>query len=236
MSLVTMLTLGVFWRRLSPWIYRFWGRTMLRMAGITWSIEGEEYLRADRMKIITFNHGSLIDAFLVSAVMPERGTAAVKREVIYYPVVGWTLYLLGALLIDRQNGKNAHRTMNRAGARMAKERLSVFIAPEGTRRLGATLLPFKRGAMRLALDSGAEIVPLLIDGAYELHGPGKLLSTPGHVVLRFLPPRTPVALCAESVGRESEALREVYLTELARLRSDRVAAGTWAAEPLSAPA
>jgi 1-acyl-sn-glycerol-3-phosphate acyltransferase len=224
-SVVTVATLGLGWRELSPWLMRVWGRAMLKLAGVTYSVEGAEHLHAEGMKIVAFNHASLIDAFLVTAIMPARSTAAVKRELLYYPVIGPAVWLLGLLLIDRRTGGKAHEVMNRAARRMKENDLCVFIAPEGTRRRDPELLPFKKGALRLALSSGASIVPMLIDGAYELHGPGKLVSTPGHVVIRFLAPRSPAGLTAETVGLEADALRETFRLGLARLRADRVARG-----------
>ena len=233
---VTLLTAGRFSHRLTPFLLRFWGRNMLRIAGVTWEVQGGEHLREGGMKIATFNHGSLLDAFLVTAVMPRGGVAAIKREALFYPVVGLTLYLLGFLLIDRGNSARARATMDRAARRMAAEQLTVFIAPEGTRRTGDELLPFKRGALFLALESGAPIVPMLIDGAFELHGPGRLTSTRGHVVIRFLPPRPSGRLTAETVSAETEALRELYRTELLRLRADRRVTAALATAPAPAPA
>ena len=232
-SALTLVTLGRFARRLTPWLLRRWGQTMLRISGITYETQGTEHLHTDSMKVVTFNHGSLIDAYLVTAIMPPASVAAIKREALYYPVVGITLYLLGFLLIDRGSTGRARKVMNRAAARMAEEKLAVFIAPEGTRHLVADLLPFKKGALHLAVASRAPIVPMLIDGAFELHGPGRLTSVRGHVLIRFLPPRPTAGLTAGSVGRETEALQAHYVTELARLRADRIAAGLgFAAAPV----
>ncbi len=222
---LTLVTGGFFSRSLSPFLLRLWGRTMLKLAGVTVEVQGAEHLAAAGMKIVPFNHGSLIDAFLVASVVPQGGVAAVKREILYYPIVGATVYLLGFLIIDRANRERSRGTLDRAAARMSRESLTVFIAPEGTRGLEGELLPFKRGAVRLALDSRADIVPMLIDGAFELHGPGRLTSTPGRVVIRFLAPRTSAMLTAENVGAETDVLREVYVSELARLREDRRARG-----------
>jgi lysophosphatidate acyltransferase len=220
-SALTIVTLGLFSRRLSPFLLRFWGRTMLKLAGVTFEVQGAEHLATGEMKIVPFNHGSLLDAFLVAAIVPRGGVATVKREILYYPVVGVTVYFLGFLFIDRGNRERALRTLSRAARRMARERLTVFIAPEGTRGLEGELLPFKRGTLHLALESRADIVPMLIDGAYQLHGPGRLISKPGHVVIRFLAPRSSAGLTAKTIGAETEALRALYLHELARLRADR---------------
>jgi len=223
-SALMLLTLGLASRWLAPILLRFWGRTMLRLAGITYEVQGAEYVQSDTMKIVPFNHGSLVDAFLVPVVMPPGSVAAIKREVIYYPVFGLAVYLLGLLLIDRGSSARARRIMDRAAARMAKERLTVFIAPEGTRGLTGELLPFKKGVMHLALASHAPIVPMLISSSYDLHPPGKLSSTPGHIVIRFLPPRSTVGLTTDSVHAETESLHSLFVTELARLRNERLGA------------
>ena len=224
-SAATLLSFGFFSRRLSPCLLRFWGRTMLKIAGVTWEVQGAEHVENDVVKIAPFNHSSLLDAFLVTAVMPPGAVAVLKREVLYYPVVGVTVYLLGFLLIDRGKSLRAQRTLSRAVSRMGRERLTVFIAPEGTRGLEGKLLPFKKGALHLALESKAPIVPMLIDGAWELHGPGRLISTAGHVVIRFLPPRDSTGLTAETIAAETNALHALYVGELARLRADRRARG-----------
>lgn len=224
-SVFTLLTLGLFSRRFAPWILRVWGRTLLKLAGVTWELQGAEHVNADAMKVVVFNHASLLDGFLVTAIMPPSSTAAIKHEMLYYPVVGLAVYLLRFLTIDRGSSARAKRTMNRAASRMAKERLTVFIAPEGTRSKTGEVQAFKKGSMHLALNSKAPIVPMVIDGAYELHGPGKLASKPGHIVMRALPPRSTEGLTAETIGEETEALRELIIRELARLRAERQGEG-----------
>ena len=79
-SVLMVLTLGLASRWLSPLILRFWGRTMLRLAGVTYEVQGAEHVQADSMKIVPFNHGSLLDAFVVTAMMPSGAVAALKRE------------------------------------------------------------------------------------------------------------------------------------------------------------
>lgn len=218
---LTFLTLGLSARWLTPRLLNFWGRTMLRIAGVTLELEGGEHLNADAMKVATFNHGSLLDAFIITAIMPTGSVAALKREALYYPIVGVTVWMLGFLLIDRGNTARAHRTMDRAAARMARERLTVFIAPEGTRHKTDALGAFKKGAFRLALDSRAPLVPVVIDGAFRLHPPGRTITTPGVVRIRVLPPRDTRGFTEETLGEEAEALRALYDAELAKMRGER---------------
>lgn len=220
---VTLLTFGRFSHRLTPRMLRFWGRTMLRIADITCECEGAEHLDTGTMKIATFNHASLLDAFIISSIMPSSSFAAIKREVVYYPFIGITAYSLGFLLIDRGNNARARKVMDRARDRIIREKLTVFIAPEGTRSPTPELLPFKKGAFHLALDSRAPIVPVVVDGAFELHPPGRLISKSGHIRIRVLPPRSSDHLTTENLAAEAQALRATYVVELARLRAEREA-------------
>jgi len=222
-SSVTIVTLGVFSRTLSPLIVRTWGKTMLRLAGVTVSLEGAEYLRDDSMKIATFNHGSLLDAFLIASIMPRGAVAAVKREMLFYPILGLTMYLVGFVFLDRRNSAASRKAMAAACRRMSKNRLTVFISPEGTRAKTLEMLPFKKGAFFLAIDSGAPIVPVVIEGAFELHPPSRWTTNPGHVRIRVLPPRPTTALNAETMAAEIQALRDVYETELSAMRRERAA-------------
>lgn len=70
-------------------------------------------------------------------------------------------------------------------------RFNYALAPEGTRRRsGETedLLPFKKGAFHMALDTEATIVPACIIGAFDLGKPGVKWPTRGHVTIRYMPP------------------------------------------------
>jgi lysophosphatidate acyltransferase len=214
-SLVTMVTGGVFTRRLAPWYLRTWGRTMLRIAGVEVVVEGHAHLATDTMKVATFNHGSMLDAFIIASLMPRGGVGAIKIQVLWYPMVGLAAYLLGFVLIDRRHTARARRTMAHAAERMAQARLTVFIAPEGTRTTDGALLPFKKGALHLALATGAPIVPVIIEGAFALHPPGRVASRPGRVRVRVLPPRSTRGLTEAAIGAETAALRALYATELA---------------------
>jgi 1-acyl-sn-glycerol-3-phosphate acyltransferase len=220
-TVITLLTLGIFARTLGPIIVRTWGKTMLRIARITVSVEGAEHLDSDTMKIATFNHGSILDAFLIGSIMPAGSVAAVKREFLYYPILGFTIYLCGFVFLNRGNSSRTRRQMAAACKRMERDRLTVFIAPEGTRARTHELLPFKKGPFFLAIDSGAPIMPVIIEGAFDLHPPSRWTSNPGHVRIRILAPRPTTGMTVETMPAEIEALRKVYEEELAKMRAER---------------
>lgn len=216
---VSLLTLGRFSIHLTPWLLNFWARVMLRIQRVELLVEGAEHVRPRAMKVVLFTHSSLLDAMIVTAVKPVGGVSVIKREALYIPFVGVALWALGFLLIDRGQTAKAKGVLARAAARMARERLTVFISPEGTRSRDGSLQPFKKGAFHLARVSGAPVVPMLIDGAAALHPKGAWFTRPGRVRVRFLPPIATAGLSVEGLGAFTESVHGTVAAGLGALRA-----------------
>jgi 1-acyl-sn-glycerol-3-phosphate acyltransferase len=217
-SAASLLTLGQCAPWLSPILLRFWGRNILRIQGVTLEVEGAEHLAGRAMRVATFNHTSTLDAMIVPALCPQGGVAAIKREVLYLPFVNLAVWSMGFLLIDRGRSARAQRLLQSAAARMARQRLTVFIAPEGTRSPDGALQPFKLGAFHVALASGAPIVPVVIDGAYDLMPRQRSWCAPGRVRVRILPPIDTTGLTREGLAALAESLHDTYARTLAEMR------------------
>jgi 1-acyl-sn-glycerol-3-phosphate acyltransferase len=122
---------------------------------------GREHIPAEGPVILASNHRSFLDPFVI-AVMARRPIYFVaKKELFINRPVAWLLASLGAFPIDRTGSdRDAMAT-----ARTILERGDgVLIFPEGTRiRPGALGSP-KRGVGRLALETGAPVVPIAVHG------------------------------------------------------------------------
>ena len=88
------------------------------------------------------------------------------------------------IFIDRQNVVAARRSIEEA-ARRIKAGQSVVIFPEGTRTRDGRLGSFKKGGFHLAIDSGAAIVPMAIQGSRQLMPAGSPLIRSGEVRLKI---------------------------------------------------
>lgn len=214
---VTVLTLGLFSNWLTPALLRVFGRSILWIQGVELKVEGLEHLATPAMRVATFNHTSLLDAMIIPVLNPTGGVSAIKREVLCIPFVGVAAWLMGFLLIDRGRSERAKRLLDRAARRMKDERLTVFIAPEGTRSPDGQLMEFKRGAFHLALVSGAPIVPIVIRGAFELRPRGRAVTAAGVVRVRILPPIDTAGLTAEAMTAFSNEIHALYVRELASM-------------------
>lgn len=218
-AIISIVTLGRFSARLTPFLLRFWARVMLVIERVDLYVEGTAHVRPRAMKVSLFNHTSLLDAMIVTACMPPGSVAAIKREALYIPFVGLALWALGFLLIDRGRTDRAKRVLARAAERMQAERLTVFIAPEGTRSRDGALLPFKKGPFHIARVSGAPLVPMIIDGGQHVHPLGKAITQPGVVRVRFLPPIATDGLTAEELGPFVEQVHATMRAGLEALRT-----------------
>ena len=122
---------------------------------------GREHIPAEGPVILASNHRSFLDPFVI-AVMARRPIYFVaKKELFVNRPVAWLLGALGAFPIDRHGGDEGAMATARA---ILERGESVLIFPEGTRIRPGALGRSKRGVGRLALESGAPVVPIAVFG------------------------------------------------------------------------
>jgi len=125
---------------------------------------GREYGRVSGGLIVAANHRSFLDPFVIGATLPWRRPMnyVAKVELFERRWQGWLLSRLGAFPIRRGESDKLAMTT----ARLAVERGgTVCIFPEGTRIRRGTLAAPKRGVGRLALQTGAPVVPTAVFGS-----------------------------------------------------------------------
>jgi glycerol-3-phosphate dehydrogenase (NAD(P)+) len=111
--------------------------------------------------IIAANHRSFLDPFMIGCMTRRPIYYVAKKELFENRIAAWLLNALGAFPIDRGAGDVGAM----ATARAILERGDcVLIFPEGTRTRPGPLAAPKRGVGRLALQTGAQVVPIAIAG------------------------------------------------------------------------
>lgn len=137
--------------RLSPmWHFQIYGNYPKRLAPKT---------------VVVSNHVSHMDCFLISYLPYEMKWLA-KDVLFKIPMIGWGMRLAGDIAIRRGVSDSIEQAMQEC-RRYLQQGMPVFIFPEGTRATSDTLLPFKKGAFRLAIETGAQILPIAVSGTRQ---------------------------------------------------------------------
>jgi glycerol-3-phosphate dehydrogenase (NAD(P)+) len=122
---------------------------------------GREHIPVDGPVILAANHRSFLDPFVIACMSRRPLYYVAKRELFVNRLTAWFLNSLGAFPIDRGNADvdamaTAREILQRGD--------SVLIFPEGTRTRPGTLGTPKRGVGRLALETGAPVIPVAVIG------------------------------------------------------------------------
>ena len=143
---------------------------------------GREHIPAGGV-ILAANHRSFLDPFLVGCCIGRPIYFMAKQELFRNPLVGWFLNCMGAFPVRR--GEADEESVKTSLALLERGR-AVVIFPEGTRIRAGSLASPKRGVGRLALQSGAAVVPVAITGSERARDGWKI--KPVKTYLRCGPP------------------------------------------------
>src|SRR5919198_2130646 len=122
---------------------------------------GREHIPAEGPVILAANHRSFLDPFVIGTCLRRPIYYVAKKELFLNRVQGWILNALGAFPVDR--GAGDRDTIDTAKAILGRGDC-VLIFPEGTRTRPGSLGRAKRGVGRLALETGAPVVPVAVIG------------------------------------------------------------------------
>ncbi len=191
------------------------GRAITALAGVTPRVTNKQGLNDSMPAIYVANHTSTLDAFLCVWLCPIGACGVFKKEIVHVPFYGWIAYLSGHLLIDRGNKGKAVEALQNIGELVKKEKLGIWIMPEGTRSRDGSLLPFKRGFVHLAIATGLPVVPVVIHGAFRNWVAKTFQFNPMVLDVDVLPPIDTSSWKEETATEHADAVREIFAANLA---------------------
>jgi 1-acyl-sn-glycerol-3-phosphate acyltransferase len=122
---------------------------------------GREHIPSEGPVIVAANHRSFLDPFVIATMARRPMYYVAKKELFRQRWLAWILNALGAFPVDR--GAADAESIGTAKAILARGDI-VLIFPEGTRTRPGSLGRPKRGVGRLALETGAPVVPVAVIG------------------------------------------------------------------------
>lgn len=168
-----------------------------------------------RPYVAVSNHESYADIFLISHLPWEMKWLS-KEAVFRIPVMGWMMRMAGDVAVRRAERSSRAEAMEECRDRLSK-RVSIMIFPEGTRSRSSELLPFRDGAFRLAIETGAPILPLVVAGTRDAMASGSLVFRRARAEVRALEPIPTEGLTLADASALRERVRELIDTERTRL-------------------
>lgn len=193
-----------------------WCRRILALAGVTVTVEGQENIPAGRTCVFVANHRSYFDIPLMLAYLDAPHGVLAKQELSRIPLLNRWMKLLGCVYVVRDDVRASMRALGDA-TDIVSGGQSFIIFPEGTRYKGEEggIGEFKNGAFRIALKTGAPVVPVAITGARAIYEGHHHIMNPTHVTVRILPPVETAAMSRAEQKQLPEATRQAILAKLA---------------------
>lgn len=148
----------------------------------------------------------------------NKCTVVAKRELFYAWPFGLAAWLAGLIFIDRVRGEKARETLNDVNRRIKKQRIKLWVFPEGTRRNTGELHPFKKGAFHMAIDQQIPILPVVFSSYGTFLNDKKKILNAGRIVITTLPPVSTEGLTKDDIDVLMERVKS-QMSETFKLTS-----------------
>lgn len=186
--------------------------------GIRVRVSGMENLPVGETSpaILLVKHQSTLETFLMPTLMPHPLAYVFKKELLSVPFFGWAMGRLDMIHIDRSQRTEAFAKVVAQGKQLLARGVWIIMFPEGTRIARGQKGSYKTGGTRLAIETGAPVIPVAVTSA-KCWPPRAFIKVPGVVDVSIGQP-------IPSAGRDpSELMLEVEAwieSEMRRLDPD----------------
>lgn len=214
MSTATILVASV--RGDSPMVERIinlWARSLVWAAGIDLHAENTHLLDPKQRYVLVANHYSYFDIPCIFAAIPQPIRFLAKASLFRVPIFGWAIGRVGFIPIDRKNRRTAVKSFDLAAERIRRGN-TIVVFPEEGRSRERRMRPFQRGGFLIALKSQLPVVPIAIDGTYEVFRAGTMRVTAGRVTVTVTPPIPTAALSVRDKEKLADQSRRRIATIL----------------------
>jgi len=188
---------------------RWFGRRVVEVLDVQLEASGAENVPS-RAVVYMSNHQSHLDIPMLYATLPSPTVRMLaKAELFRIPLWGRGLRAAEFIEVDRSNHGRAVQSIEQA-ARLLRDGVSIYLAPEGTRSIDGRIGKLKKGGFHLALETGASIIPVAIRGTIDiLPRGGRVMRSGQRVRVQIGPP-------IEVAGRDIASLMTQVLDFLVK--------------------
>jgi 1-acyl-sn-glycerol-3-phosphate acyltransferase len=190
--MVIFLPLMILPQRAIFWAGRVWVATVMGLlktiVGLSYRVEGVEHLPPGAC-IVACKHQSAWET-LVFHLLLKRPAIALKRELMWIPIINLYFKRMGMVPIDRGAGASALKSLIKGAREVMAQNRPLVIFPEGTRSMPGKPGNYQAGVAALYRDLNVPVIPVALNSGL-FWGRRSLVKRPGVITWQFLPPIEP---------------------------------------------
>lgn len=146
---------------------RIWSKVVLRVLLLPIHVEGREHLQPRQSYVFVANHQGPVDIFLIYGYLGRNFKWMMKKALRKMPLVGVACEKARHIFVDKSGPKAIKETIDKARATL-QNGTSLVVFPEGSRSFTGHMGLFRKGAFQLADDLQLPVVPVTIDGSFDV--------------------------------------------------------------------
>lgn len=170
---------------------KYWSRIICTLFLIRVKVIGREKVKDTHSYVFVANHQGAFDIFLIYGYLGRNFKWMMKKSLRKIPFVGRACEAAGHIFVDRTGPRKVYETITKARETLV-DGTSLVVFPEGSRTFTGHMGYFKRGAFQLADEIHLPVVPLTIDGSFEILPRFKKLPRPHKLTLTIHDPIQPI--------------------------------------------
>ena len=163
--------------------------------------------------VLLVKHQSTWETFSMVTLMPHPLACVFKKELLYVPFFGWAMSRMDMIHIDRSQRTQAFNKVVEQGKRLMAQGVWVIMFPEGTRIPRGQKGVYKSGGSRLAIETGAPVIPVAVTSA-KCWPRKAFIKRPGIVDISIGKPIASAGRQPDELMREVEAWIEAEMKRL----------------------
>lgn len=200
-----------FWSSYPPML---WSKLACRLALCKVKVVKKGTIDPEQSYVFVANHQSAYDIFLIYGYIGTNIKWVQKMELRRIPFVGKASEIAGHVFVDQSSLKSMKETIIKAEAQLAQGNASLAIFPEGSRSSTGKMDKFKRGAFVIAKEMNLPVVPVTVNGAFDVLKIHTYLSNPGTLELIIHDPIPTVSMSEEDIPQLIQKCREIISSDL----------------------
>jgi len=189
-----------------------WARIFCWLTFVRVTVKGRHNISPRTSYMFVANHQGAYDIFSIYGYLGHQFRWMMKKSLEKIPFVGYSCRVSGHIYVDNSSPAAIRHTMELAEKQL-KGGMSLVVFPEGARTWDGKMRPFKRGAYKLAAEFGLPMVPITIDGAFNVLPRFKKMPHWGHITLTIHKP-LPAPTDEHQLAESMEATRAAIASAL----------------------